>query len=84
MSSIAQFRRVLKGQVQSGAAAFTDYWTDCEIERACCDCGHRSGQRDAADRKGRPTDMTGLSHRAGPRLYPAGISPSAPRWRRRG
>ena len=40
MSSIAQFRRVLKGQVQAGAAAFTDYWTDSEIERACRDCGH--------------------------------------------
>ncbi|MBM4020422.1 MAG: hypothetical protein FJ288_19245 [Planctomycetes bacterium] len=34
MSSIAQVRRVLKGQVQAGAAAFTDYWTDSEIERA--------------------------------------------------
>jgi hypothetical protein len=40
MSSIAQVRRVLKGQVQAGAAAFTDYWTDSEIERACRDCGH--------------------------------------------
>ena len=37
MSSIAQVRRVLKGQVQAGAAAFTDYWTDSEIERACRD-----------------------------------------------
>ena len=28
MNSIAQVRRVLRGQVQAGAAAFTDYWTD--------------------------------------------------------
>jgi hypothetical protein len=40
MSSIAQVRRVLKGQVQAGAATFTDYWTGSEIERACRDCGH--------------------------------------------
>jgi hypothetical protein len=37
MSSIAKFRRVLKGQV-SGAAGFTGYWTDAEIERTCHDC----------------------------------------------
>jgi hypothetical protein len=40
MSSIAQLRRVLKGQVQSGTAGFTEYWTGTEIERACRDCGH--------------------------------------------
>jgi hypothetical protein len=44
MSSIAQFRRVLKGQLrgqaEAGAAAFSDYWTAPEIEQACRDCGH--------------------------------------------
>jgi hypothetical protein len=40
MSSIAKFRRVLKGQVGAGAAGFTEYWTDAQIEQACRDCGH--------------------------------------------
>ena len=38
MSSIAKFRRVLKGQVGTGAAGFTEYWTDAEIGQACRNC----------------------------------------------
>ena len=40
MNSIAPFRRVLKGQVRAGAAGFTEYWTDAQIEHACRHCGH--------------------------------------------
>ena len=40
MGSIARFRHILKGQVDGGAAAFSDYWAGLEIEQACRDCGH--------------------------------------------
>ena len=40
MASIAHFRQVLKGQVQVGPTAFTEYWTALDIERSCRDCRH--------------------------------------------
>ena len=40
MASIAHFRQVLKGQVQVGPTAFTEYWTALAIERSCRDCRH--------------------------------------------
>lgn len=40
MNSIAQGRRVLKGQSHRGLAALEQYWTAAEMEQACRDSGH--------------------------------------------
>jgi hypothetical protein len=40
MNSMARGRRILKGQVDRGAAAMTGRWTEAEIAEACQACGH--------------------------------------------